>query len=187
MKLSKIALEFIKFIGFILLFICVVILTGLWGWVCDYLIHDINHFNNISVINLILSWSVVLVFQIVIGMMFFFIALIMMNYPKISSNSNDMDDDYDTDNIMYKTFLICLSSMILLLSLPLVYHLQLYLNRIDNPQGVWTSQGMNYCLSGYIKPIPLLLCTNFNLHEKDRSSSSVTPIHSRAVEYNDLI
>ena len=32
MKLSKIALEFIKFIGFILLFICVVILTGLWGW-----------------------------------------------------------------------------------------------------------------------------------------------------------
>ena len=85
MKLSKIALEFIKFIGFILLFICVVILTGLWGWGCDYVIHDINHFSNISVINLILSWSVVLVFQIVIGMILFFIALIMMNYPKRNS------------------------------------------------------------------------------------------------------
>ena len=170
MKLSKIALEFIKFIGFILLFICVVILTGLWGWGCDYVIHDINHFNNISVINLILSWSVVLVFQIVIGMILFFIALIMMNYPKRNSYSTENSDD--TNNIMYKTFLICLSSMILLLSLPLVYHLQLYLNRIDNPQGVWTSQGMTYCLSAYIKPIPLLLLTNFNLNEKDSSSNS---------------
>ena len=141
--------KIIEFTAFLLLFTGVVVLIGLWGWVCEYVVHDIDNFNNASAKKIVLTWVSVLLIQSVMGIFIFLVSLTMMNWPKKHGNRGDQ--------VYKKTLVIMVSTMIMSCSYPVIYHLEVHLLNVVDPPGVWSPSGALYCLSGYLKIVPLLV------------------------------
>ena len=165
--------KIIEFTAYIFLFTGVVVLIGLWGWVCEYVVHDIDNFNNASAKKIVLTWVSVMLIQSVMGIFIFLVSLTMMNWPKKHGNRGDQ--------VYKKTLVIMVSTMIMSCSYPVIYHLEVHLLNVVDPPGVWSPSGALYCLSGYLKIVPLLvvmiICRQSILIDTQhkQNSSSVRP------------
>jgi len=124
---------------------------SLWGWTCDYMVHGTNdRFQDVKGIDIVMGWISVIILQIVFGLFIFLASLPMLNYPWKPAPGVD-------SSCCRRSMIVTIALFILSLSYPAMYSIEIYLLRVDNSPGMWTSVGVMYAVSAYLKILPLYM------------------------------